>query len=89
MRAQPGARREGLSGTWNGALRISVRAPPQDGRANERLGSLLSELLGLKRKQVELVSGERARNKEFRVELPCSEARARLAAQLDAPAEDA
>jgi len=70
-------------------LKLAVSAPPEDGRANERLEELLSQLLGLKKKQVALVSGERARNKEFRVELSCSEARARLASRLEAPPEDA
>jgi uncharacterized protein len=89
VRAQPGARREGLRGTWNGRLRLSVSAPPEDGRANARLVQLLSRLLGLRRQQVELVAGERARDKEFRVELSCREARTRLGPQLDAHPEDA
>ncbi len=88
VRAQPGARREGLAGTWNGMLKLAVSAPPEDGRANESLARLLSGLLGLKQNQVALLSGERARNKEFRVELPCQAVRARLSARLDAQAED-
>ncbi len=88
MRAQPGARREGLAGTWNGMLKLAVRLPPEDGRANDRLLRLLSELLGLRQNQVALLAGERARNKEFRVELPCREVRARLAGRLDAEAKD-
>lgn len=93
VRAQPGARREGLAGTWNGMLKLAVGAPPEDGRANESLARLLGLLLGLKHSQVALVSGEKARIKEFRVELPCSEVRARLAPRFgpdpDAHAEDA
>jgi uncharacterized protein (TIGR00251 family) len=88
VRAQPGARREGLAGTWNGRLKLAVSAPPADGRANERLAGLLSELLGLRKNQVALLAGEHARNKEFRVELPCPEVRARLAARLEAQAKD-
>jgi len=88
IRAQPGARHEGLAGIWNGRLKLAVSAPPEDGRANERLAGLLAELLGLRKNQVALLAGERARNKEFQVELPCSEVRARLAARLEAQAED-
>ena len=88
VRAQPGARREGLSGTWNGMLKLAVSAPPEDGRANESLARLVAELLGLKRNQVALLAGERARPQEFRVELPCTAVRARLAARLDPEAED-
>jgi len=89
VRAQPGARREGLAGTWNGMLKLAVSAPPEDGRANERLVQLLAELLGLRANQVVLLAGERARVKEFRVDLPSSEARARLAARLAAQAKHA
>lgn len=89
VRAQPGARREGLAGTWNGMLKLATSSPPEDGRANDSLARLLAELLGLKRNQVALLSGEKSRTKEFRAELPATEARARLAPRLDALAEDA
>jgi uncharacterized protein (TIGR00251 family) len=89
VRAQPGARRAGLAGTWNGMLKLAVGEPPEDGRANESLARLLAQLLGLKRNQVALVAGEKARNKEFRVELPSSEVRLRLAGKLGAQAEEA
>jgi len=88
VRAQPGARREGLAGTWNGLLKLAVSAPPEDGRANESLARLLGRLLGLRRNQVELLAGERARTKEFRVELPCRTVRARLAARLAPDAQE-
>lgn len=65
VRAQPGARRPGVQGERNGALRLAVSAPPEDGRANEALLELLRELLGLKRSQVELLSGQTARDKRF------------------------
>jgi uncharacterized protein YggU (UPF0235/DUF167 family) len=89
VRAQPGARRAGLAGTWNGMLKLAVGAPPEDGRANDSLARLLAELLGLKRGDVALLAGEKARIKEFRVELSCPEVRARLRPALEAQAEDA
>ncbi len=89
MRAQPGARREGLVGTWNGSLKLAVSAPPEDGRANESVARLLAGLLRLKKNEVELVAGARARNKEFRVALSCTEVRARLGPHLTSTAEDA
>jgi uncharacterized protein (TIGR00251 family) len=93
VRAQPGARRAGLAGTWNGMLKLAVAAPPEDGRANAALAELLAELLGVRRGAVELVSGATARQKRFLVELPAATARARLEARLaelgDAPPERA
>ena len=67
VRAQPGARRNGIQGEQNGALKVAVTAPPEDGRANAALVELLRDELGLKRSQVELVSGATNRNKVFLV----------------------
>jgi uncharacterized protein (TIGR00251 family) len=52
-------------GEHGGALKVSVTAPPEDGRANEAITSLLREWLGLKRSQVELIAGATSRNKQF------------------------
>jgi uncharacterized protein (TIGR00251 family) len=65
VRAQPGARKTGVLGEQAGALKIAVTAPPEDGRANRALTQALRDLLGLKRSQVELLSGETSREKKF------------------------
>ena len=67
VRAQPGARKAGIQGEHSGALKVAVTAPPEDGRANRALIELLREALGLKRSQLELVSGETSRDKRFLV----------------------
>jgi uncharacterized protein (TIGR00251 family) len=78
VRAQPGARREGIAGTWNGLLKIAVRAPALEGRANEELVRVLAEALALRAAQVTIERGGRSRAKELRVELSPDELRARL-----------
>ena len=65
VRAQPGARKTGVIGEQAGALKVGVTAPPEDGRANRALTEALRDLLGLKRSQVELLSGETSREKKF------------------------
>ena len=67
VRAQPGARRNGVQGEQNGALKVAVTAPPEDGRANAALVEVLRDWLGLRRSQVELVVGPTSRNKVFLV----------------------
>lgn len=67
VRAQPGARKNAVIGEHGGMLKIAVTAPPEDGRANEALTSLLREWLGVKRSQVELAGGATNRNKSFLV----------------------
>ncbi len=65
VRAQPNARKPGVQGEQAGSLKVAVTAPPEDGRANKALLEVLREVLGLKRSQVELLSGETSREKRF------------------------
>lgn len=65
VRAQPGARKQGIVGVHNGALKVAVQAPPEDGRANKALMEVLCQTLDLKRTQVELLTGQTSRDKRF------------------------
>jgi uncharacterized protein len=56
-----------VQGVQNGALKVAVTAPPEDGRANAALVEVLREALALKRSQIELVSGQTSRDKRFLV----------------------
>ena len=67
---------------WNGRLKIAVRSPAQDGRANEELIEVLAGALGLARRELCLVSGEKNRLKEFSLPLSVEEARRRIHEQL-------
>jgi uncharacterized protein len=67
VRAQPGAKRNAVLGEQGGALKVSVTAPPEDGRANAALVEVLRDWLGVKRSQVELAGGTTNRNKVFLV----------------------
>jgi uncharacterized protein (TIGR00251 family) len=65
VRAQPGARKNGVLGEQAGSLKVAVTAPPEDGRANAALVEVLRDVLGLKRSQVELMRGATSREKKF------------------------
>jgi uncharacterized protein (TIGR00251 family) len=65
VRAQPGARRVGIQGVHNGALKIAVTAPAEHGRANEAIVEVLCEALNVKHSQVELLNGHRSRMKRY------------------------
>jgi len=54
-----------LSANRAGTLKVAVTAPPDKGRANEAIVEVLAEALGLKRSQIELVSGPTSRQKKF------------------------
>ncbi len=82
MRVQPGARHDAAAGVWNGLLKLTVRAPPQDGRANRAALALVAELFELAPSAVTLVAGESSRIKRFRIDAPAERIRARLAELL-------
>ncbi len=68
VRAQPGAARDEVAGEHAGALKIKVTPPAQEGRANKAIAEVLARALGVRRSQVRLVSGQKGREKVFRVE---------------------
>jgi uncharacterized protein (TIGR00251 family) len=65
VKAQPGARRTAIVGVHAGALRVAVAAPPEKGKANAAIATLLAETLGCKASQVTLLTGATARQKRF------------------------
>jgi uncharacterized protein (TIGR00251 family) len=67
VRVHPGARKSGVTGVHDGALKISLQTPPVDGRANEALVKFVAEWLAVPRARVSIVSGEHSRSKWVRV----------------------
>ena len=61
----PRSRVDGLRG---GAVLIRLAAPPVEGAANEALVAFLSDALGVPRRSITIVSGERSRDKRVRVD---------------------
>ena len=67
VKAQPGARRNGVVGEQAGALKVSVTQAPEKGKANDAIIDVLTRSLELKRSQVELKSGVTSSRKTFLV----------------------
>ncbi len=63
----PRASRTAFGGVREGAVRLSVTAPPVEGEANEAVIRALAGRLGVGRRQVSLVSGDSGRRKVFEV----------------------
>jgi uncharacterized protein (TIGR00251 family) len=81
VRAQPGARKSGLTGVHDGRLKVAVTAAPEKGKANAALVQVIAATLGLKRAQVELISGGTGTHKQF---LISGVTLAKLSASLEA-----
>jgi uncharacterized protein len=61
---QPGASKSEITGVHNDQLKIKIKAPPVDGKANEAVVAFLSEILGIPKRQIELYKGEKSREKK-------------------------
>jgi uncharacterized protein (TIGR00251 family) len=67
VRVIPNAPRNEVIGWHGGALKVKVHAPALEGRANEELCGFLAEELGLPRRSVTLLRGDKSRQKVLRV----------------------
>lgn len=63
----PRASRTRVVGEHDSRLRVQVSAPPVDGEANDALVRFLASLLGVRRSDVEVSSGQTGRRKTVRV----------------------
>jgi len=68
--AHPGARAERVAHLAEGELGVWVRARPIEGQANAAIERVLAAALGLRPRQVQLVSGSAGRRKIVEVDLP-------------------
>ena len=73
VRVHPGASREEVALLPDGSLDVRLRARPVEGQANARLVELLAERLGLRKRDVVVVSGVRSRQKLVRLGVESAE----------------
>lgn len=64
IRAVAGARRNGIEGVRDGALRVAVTQVPEKGKANQAIIQLLARQWGLARSQLSVVSGSSSATKK-------------------------
>lgn len=64
----PGAKRDAVGGEHDGGLRVSTTQPADRGKANKRVIELVAKALGIKRHQIELVSGQTHRHKKLKID---------------------
>lgn len=73
VRVQPRASRTAILGAREGRLVVRVTAPPVDAAANQAVIELLARALGVPKRAVRIVSGDRGRNKIIEVDgVTCS-----------------
>ncbi|MGH9580040.1 MAG: DUF167 domain-containing protein [Terriglobales bacterium] len=63
LRVHPRAKRNAVSGPVGDALKISLTAPPVEGRANDACRDFLAELLNVPRASIKIAAGRSSRRK--------------------------
>lgn len=67
VRVQPRASRDEIAGSIGGALKIRLRAPAVENRANEALVEFLAGVLKASKSAVRIRSGEQSRTKRVEI----------------------
>lgn len=67
VRVQPRASKDEIAGEMGGALKVRLRAPAVEDRANEALVEFLAQLLKTPKSAVRILSGDRSRTKRIEI----------------------
>ena len=68
VRVIPRAGKSGITGVRENAVLVRLNAPPVEGAANAELIEVLAGALGVPRRAVAIVSGDRSRHKRVRID---------------------
>jgi uncharacterized protein (TIGR00251 family) len=80
VKVHPRAKKDAITGKVGDALKLSLTAPPADGKANQACIEFFAELLKVPRSSITIAAGQASRNKVIRVAgLSAEEIRRRLA----------
>ena len=68
LRVKPGSRTSAVLGIMGDALKVSVSAPPEKGKANEEVVELLARALDIRRSAIRILHGLASRDKQVSIE---------------------
>ena len=67
VQVQPKSYRDEIIGFQNGRFKVKVTAPPEDGKANERVREIIAREFGVSKSRVEIVKGHKSRLKTIKI----------------------
>ena len=67
IRVKPNAKKNSVGGYIADRLIVSVQAPAVDGKANSAIKKVLAEHFEVKQRDIEIISGEKSRDKKIKV----------------------
>lgn len=67
---QPRASKDEFVGLHGQSLKIRIKAPPIDGKANDYLMKFLAKQFGVSKRSITIISGELSREKRIKIDEP-------------------
>jgi uncharacterized protein len=67
---QPNAPKDGYAGIFNDCIKLRIKAPPVDGKANRELLRFIGRTFAVPQSSVRLVQGESSRYKKIEIQNP-------------------
>lgn len=67
IKVEPRSSRSSIEGMYGDALKVKLTSAPVEGKANKELVALLAKEFGIKKKDVEIVSGAGSKNKVIKL----------------------
>ncbi len=67
VKVEPGSSKSAIVGPYGDGIKVKLTSPPVEGRANKELIDILSKTLKVRKKDIEIVSGQSSKNKVVRL----------------------
>ncbi|ODS33433.1 MAG: hypothetical protein SCARUB_01405 [Candidatus Scalindua rubra] len=64
VKVQPNSSKNGIMGEYANRIKIAVTVPPEKGKANKAVIKVLAEWLDVKSPDIQIISGEKSKDKE-------------------------
>ena len=63
----PGSSKNKIIGVYNDSLKITITAPPVEGKANKKCIAYLSKYFDLAKSRIDIISGQTSKNKLIKI----------------------
>ena len=63
----PGSSKNKIIGAYNDALKITITAPPVEGKANKKCITYLAKYFDVAKSKIEIISGKNSKNKLIKI----------------------
>ena len=67
VKIAPGSSKNKIIGAYNDSLKITITAPPVEGKANKKCIAYLAKYFDMAKSKIEIISGKNSKNKLIKI----------------------